>query len=639
MGKVLADDKMSARPQFQEKQVNPKQSAPSLRDSLYVSNSEKTFANDELLPSLPVPSLKQTIEKYLDSVKPVVTAEEYLKTQRIAEEFVNGIGKKLHAKLLQRSIEQRNWLEKWWEEIAYLTQRTSLLPLCSMAGITNMADVWPMHNESQIPRAALYMYFIVQFWKLIREERLKPHSSQNTPWTMHQFRRYFNTVRIPGEIIDRLETHFHTESEEPTTPTHIIVMHKRHIFSFDALDEYGDILTPPELELQLQRIKNWCAKNGPGASVGSLTVDDRTTWAKNREWLLQIHPENEMHMETINTALFVFVLNDGEPTTSSDILRVTLCGDSANRWADKSLTCLMNENGTVGVISDHTPFDGLVPVVGGHFAYLSLKECGGVWTGPQTVERDLLPPRRLEFHLDDHIKSAIEESRKMYQIMVDDADVFCDSFTQYGKSFLKSYTFHPETYAQLALQLAYYTMHGKPAPTYVTAATRQFYHGRTETMRSCFTEILDWVHAMVEDKNSPREKLNLMQIAADKFKSLMKDCTESRGCDRHLLGLYMISVEEGIMVPELFTDDSWIKSGGSGNFVLSTSCCGYTVVGGGVMPMKENGYGTFYNIENNRFTFTVTAFNRCPETSAAKFFHHIERALISMQHLLVSSKL
>lgn len=42
----------------------------------------------------------------------------------------------------------------------------------------------------------------------------------------------------------------------------------------------------------------------------------------------------------------------------------------------------------------------------------------------------------------------------------------------------------------------------RPAPTYVTAATRQFYHGRTETVRSCFPEVLDWVQAMIEDKKS-----------------------------------------------------------------------------------------------------------------------------------------
>ncbi|XP_054716544.1 peroxisomal carnitine O-octanoyltransferase-like [Uloborus diversus] len=610
-----------------------------MRNSMYVSNSDKTFAHDELLPSLPVPSLKQTLEKYLDSVKSFASEEELEHTRRVVNDFEHGIGKELHVKLMERSKHHRNWLEKWWEDIAYLSQRSSLLPLCSMAGFTNTDGLWSPVSGSQLERAALYMHYQLQFWKLLREERLKPHSSHNVPWSMHQFHRYFNTVRVPGEIIDKLECFFHTESQEPSAPTHVVTLHRGHIFAFDAVDEYGDILIPPELKLQFQRIKSWCEENGPGSSVGALTTDDRTTWAKNREWLLQINPENEMHMETIDTALCVIVLDDEEPYSLTEIVKETLAGDVNNRWADKSVSNLMFKNGMFGLISDHTPFDGLVPVVGGHFVYSSLVECGGVWKGTQNVERDILPPRRLQFHLDDHIENAIQEAKNMYKMMVDDTDVFCQSFTQYGKTFLKPYNFHPETYAQFALQLAYYTMHGKPAATYVTASTRQFYHGRTETMRSCFPEVVEWVKAMIADTAAPQEKLILMHKAADKFKSLMKDCTENHGCDRHLLGLYMISVEEEMPVPELFTDPAWIKSGGSGNFVLSTSCCGFTPLGGCVMPMKEDGYGTFYNIENQRFTFTISAFNRCPETSAAKFYHHIERSLLNMQNLLMSAKL
>ncbi|KFM68406.1 Peroxisomal carnitine O-octanoyltransferase, partial [Stegodyphus mimosarum] len=591
-----------------------------MRDALYISNLEKTFAHDEALPSLPVPTLSQTIEKYLDSVKVFVTEEEFENTKKIALNFQNGVGKELHNKLLQRAVNQRNWLEKWWEDVAYLSQRTPLLPLCSMAGFTNMDGLWKPVPGTQIERAALYMYFQLHFWKFLRQEKLKPHTSHDIPWSMHQFRRYFNTVRIPGEVQDKLECYFHTELEEPASPTHVVILHGGHIFSFDAVDEYGDILIPPEFQLQFKRIKDWCEENGPGSSVGALTLDDRTSWAKNREWLLQIHPENELHMETINTALSIIVLDDAEPTDLTRIVRETLAGDGSNRWADKSVTNLIFNNGAFGLISDHTPFDGLVPVVAGHFTYLSLRESGGVWKGPQAVERDLLPPRRLDFHLDDHIRSAIQESKRLYQLMVEDTDVVCESFTQYGKSFLKTYNFHPETYAQFALHLAYYTMHGRPAATYVTAATRQFYHGRTETMRSCFPEVVNWVRAMIDDQKSVNDKLQLMQIAARKFKLLMKDCTENNGCDRHLLGLYMTSVEEGMPLPELFSDPSWIKSGGSGNFVLSTSCCGYTPLGGCVMPMREDGYGTFYNIENQRFTFTISAFNRCPETSAAKFY-------------------
>ena len=40
----------------------------------------------------------------------------------------------------------------------------------------------------------------------------------------------------------------------------------------------------------------------------------------------------------------------------------------------------------------------------------------------------------------------------------------------------------------------------------------------------------------------------------------------------------------------------YIYSGGSGNFILSTSCLGFGVTTGGTSPMCLNGYGVFYRI-------------------------------------------
>jgi len=48
-------------------------------------------------------------------------------------------------------------------------------------------------------------------------------------------------------------------------------------------------------------------------------------------------------------------------------------------------------------------------------------------------------------------------------------------------------------------------------------------------------------------------------------------------------------------------DNGWwwwsVVSGGGGNFILSTSCVGYTPVVGCVAPMCRDGYGFFYSIE------------------------------------------
>ena len=70
----------------------------------------KTFEADEKLPALPVPNLSKTLEKYLSSVRPFVSDLEFQKTQENVEEFANGIGKKLHVLLTERSQRFKNWV-------------------------------------------------------------------------------------------------------------------------------------------------------------------------------------------------------------------------------------------------------------------------------------------------------------------------------------------------------------------------------------------------------------------------------------------------------------------------------------------------------------------------------------------------
>ena len=67
---------------------------------------------------------------------------------------------------------------------------------------------------------------------------------------------------------------------EGDCPSHIVVMHKGHIFTISALDESGEILTPPEIQSQFQRIVDKCKNLGKAQGVPFLTSEERTTWAK-----------------------------------------------------------------------------------------------------------------------------------------------------------------------------------------------------------------------------------------------------------------------------------------------------------------------------------------------------------------------
>ena len=74
------------------------------------SNKKRTFELDEELPSLPVPSLDETLDKYLDSIEPFVTESELKTTKIIVEKFRNGAGEDLQDLLLKHAGERKNWV-------------------------------------------------------------------------------------------------------------------------------------------------------------------------------------------------------------------------------------------------------------------------------------------------------------------------------------------------------------------------------------------------------------------------------------------------------------------------------------------------------------------------------------------------
>ncbi|RWS08099.1 peroxisomal carnitine O-octanoyltransferase-like protein [Dinothrombium tinctorium] len=611
----------------------------SLRDQLYVSESNKTFENDETLPSLPIPSLHNTLDLYLDTVRPVVDNAEFAATEEIVKKFENGIGQKLHQKLVQRAQGKRNWLEEWWLDYAYLYNRGPLLPFSSMSAPMQTYDFWPPQPGSRVERTAINLFFTLEFWKLLRTEKMRPMVHKGVAWDMSQFKRLFNTCRIPHSVKDNLMCLFRTESEGDPAPTNIIILYCGHIFSFDAIDENEEPLTPQELAFQLYYIEKWCqAQNSRGQGIGSLTVGKRNDWANNREYLKQLSPQNVRNLEKIEKALMVLIFDDSEPVSQKEVMQEVMCGACADRWADKSISLIGFKNGIFGAMADHTPFDGLCTAVFTHYVMTSISEIKGVFKGMNKF-RELPRPERLEFVIDEKISAEVEKSKSEYHANCSSIDLAHCTFDEFGKAILRQHRFHPEAFVQIALQLAYYRMYGKPAPTYCTASTRQFYHGRTETCRSCFPEAVDFAKAVVQGTASPGELYSLLSKAVNKFQHVMKKAMQNEGCDRHFLGLYVISLEEGIELPDIFTDPSFIKSGGGGNYILSTSCAGYWNICGGVPPMREDGYGCFYGIEDNKITFCCVSFKNCAETESQVFYNNVRMSLLDMRNILNSSKL
>lgn len=104
--------------------------------------ASKKFPNNLNLPSLPVPNLNQTLDKYLKSVTPFLSRTELNHTKNILEKLSseNGILTRLQKLLVQRALTLDNWLEDWWLNTAYLEYRDPVV-IFSSPGL-----VFPFEN-------------------------------------------------------------------------------------------------------------------------------------------------------------------------------------------------------------------------------------------------------------------------------------------------------------------------------------------------------------------------------------------------------------------------------------------------------------------------------------------------------------
>jgi hypothetical protein len=96
-----------------------------------------------------------------------------------------------------------------------------------------------------------------------------------------------------------------------------------------------------------------------------------------------------------------------------------------------------------------------------------------------------------------HLQEAREDTAKT--IALSDCRVLI--WDQYGTTWVKKYAkVSPDAFFQMSLQLAYYKIHKKVTATYETASTRQFLHGRTETIRTCSVDTKKLAEAWYNDR-------------------------------------------------------------------------------------------------------------------------------------------
>jgi len=118
------------------------------------------------LPRLPVPPLSSTAAKYLETVQPHLTPEQFSATQAAVQKFLESE----QSQVLQARLEERardpsvqNWLADWWNDVAYMSYRDPVVVNVSYFYV----HVDDKHRPHQAKRAAQLVKAMLPFRDLV----------------------------------------------------------------------------------------------------------------------------------------------------------------------------------------------------------------------------------------------------------------------------------------------------------------------------------------------------------------------------------------------------------------------------------------------------------------------------------------
>uniref|UniRef100_A0AAQ6A8I4 carnitine O-palmitoyltransferase n=1 Tax=Amphiprion ocellaris TaxID=80972 RepID=A0AAQ6A8I4_AMPOC len=586
---------------------------------LFSSRKPLLYSYQTSLPHLPVPPIKDTLSRYLESVRPLLTDPEFKRMTDLANHFESNLGNRLQRYLKLKALWATNYVSDWWEEYIYLRSRS---PIMVNSNYYGMDFLYVTPTPVQAARAGNTITALLLYRRKVNREELKPvrrHTllqSTVIPLCAAQCERMFNTTRTPGTETDVLQ---HWQDSE-----FVAVYHKGRFFRLWVY-RAGRLLSPRELEYQIQRILDDTSPPLPGEErLGALTAGDRIPWAQMRKQYFS-SGVNRRSLDAIERAAFFITLDDEEQGMRGDdpagnldrYAKSLLHGKCYDRWFDKSFSIVIYKNGKSGLNAEHSWADA--PTVAHlweytlatdafHLGYTEDGHCKG------EVDRSLPHPQRLVWD----IPSEVCTSLAVAQALADDVDCHVFPFREFGKGRIKKCRISPDAFIQISLQLAYYRDRGGFCLTYEASMTRLFREGRTETVRSCSNQSCAFIKAL-ETGEVLEQCRRLFRVASEKHQNLYRMAMTGAGIDRHLFCLYVVSKYLGVESP-------FLKEVLSEPWRLSTSQTpvqqmelfdlknnpDYISLGGGFGPVADDGYGVSYIIVGeDMINFHVSSKHSC----------------------------
>jgi carnitine O-acetyltransferase len=516
--------------------------------------SVRTFGNEDQLPRVPLPSLDDTCERFIEWCAPLLTAGQLAATQVAVRDFAapDGPGRTLHAALAEYDATDgvHSWLDTFWP-YRYLGRRDRI------ALNANFFFLFGGSGRNQVDRAAALAAAAVDYKLRLDGELVPPVMLRGQPLTMEQNKYLFSATRIPGAVQDTVRVPYSASWPGPSRARHIVVFFRGNMFRLDVLRPDAEPCSPAGIAAALREIMR-AGPAEPGTSPGHLTTKARGEWAASRAALLACDPANAGALDAVETALFCLCLEDFTPSGVQEACDHLLHGDSGNRWFDKAVSLIVFGDGTAGINVEHCGLDGTTIL---SFTDDLLSRAGELPPDAAAGEPPATVP--VTFGLDGALKADIVAAATSFADYAAATATTIVSFEDFGADQAKRLGVSPDGFVQMACQLAHQRAKGHVGATYESIATRQYRRGRTEAMRVVTPEVIEFVAAMDDPAADAATRALRFRAAARKHAERAKECQAGQAPEQHLWELQLIQRRRGAEVgvleePELYRSPGWL---------------------------------------------------------------------------------
>lgn len=553
------------------------------------------------LPQYPIPSLRETLQRFTEWVEPLVSDFEMKQADEAVKVFLESQdSKKLETFIADMGKKKDDsWIFDYWVK-SHLKIRDPLSPH------TNVPIIYEndkLLRFEVVERMAMVIHGIANVYKAFKEKQPSVYTLQNKTYSTDQFHGLLASMNNIQKGIDS-----YTINEKCSD--HIVFTCMNRFFSVKVIED-GHVVDIGKILMQLKEIiRRATAAKYPNVNLVTIGVN-RDKAADLLEELMEVE-QNRTAYKIIEEAIFIMNYDDiVSKSVYEQLNNASYHKEYVNRWHGKGLQFSCSKNGVLSMIADHSFVDGGTEIYLVDQLKQEIEAQKFIVDDCKLWDENSNSIKEIQFYITDKQGEKLHELKTEYDECMKEFETRYVEFEGLNRYSLKEKNIlSGDGFIHVAFQLAQYKTFRRVYNTYISVDARRYFRGRTECNRPVSNSSIDFVKSFDEQDRSREQLVGMLHDALDEHHKRVKTCQAGNGVNRYMYVLEAVYEEFGDALgikkrPKLFDTKAFSVMGSNH---LSTTSFGHTDTKYLYFPpVIPEGFGIFYMVDTTSFMI-ITAY-------------------------------